>query len=134
MASCLHQHDCEEHECAGDWSLYQNIDIPGVTALYEAVEGSAKSIFKPWEQRLDLSTVLASNDDDAELIVFIPFTTDVKIKSISIIGGVDGSSPSKMRAFLNRDDIDFSQANDLTPIQEWELAENIRGELEYPTK
>jgi hypothetical protein len=43
-----------------------------VTALNEAVEGSAKSVFKPWEQRLDLSTVLASNDDDAELIVFIP--------------------------------------------------------------
>jgi hypothetical protein len=134
MASCLHQHDCEEHDCAGDWSLFNNINIPGVTALNEAVEGSAKSVFKAWEQRLDLSTVLASNDDDPELIVFIPFTTDVKIKSICIIGGADGSSPSKMRAFLNRDDIDFSQANDLTPIQEWELAENIRGELEYPTK
>lgn len=134
MASCLHQHDCEEHECAGDWSLFKNIDMSGVQALNEAVEGSCKSVFKPWEQRLDLSTVLASNDDDPELIVFVPFTTDVKLKSICIIGGVDGSSPSKMRAFLNRDDIDFSQANDLTPIQEWELAENSRGELEYPTK
>ncbi|XP_073386329.1 uncharacterized protein [Physcomitrium patens] len=134
MGSCLHQHDCEEYECAGDWSLYKNIDITGVTALNETVEGSAKSVFKPWEQRSDLSTVLASNDDDAELIVFIPFTTDVKIKSICVVGGVDGHSPSKMRAFLNRDDIDFSQANDLTPVQEWELAENIRGELEYPTK
>lgn len=30
MGSCLHQHDCEEHECAGDWSLYKNIDFSGV--------------------------------------------------------------------------------------------------------
>ena len=28
----------------------------------------------------------------------VRFTTDVKIKSICIIGGIDGSSPSKMRA------------------------------------
>jgi hypothetical protein len=62
------------------------------------------------------------------------FTTDVKIKSISIIGGSDGTSPSKMRAFMNRDDIDFSAAADLLPIQEWELAENPHGEIEYLTK
>lgn len=42
--------------------------------------------------------------------------------------------PQIVRSFLNRDDIDFSQANDLTPIQEWELTENHRGELEYATK
>ncbi|KAH8933135.1 hypothetical protein BDL97_18G014700 [Sphagnum fallax] len=105
-----------------------------VRALNEAIDGSAKSVFKPWENRLDFSTALESNDDDPELILFIPFTTDVKIKSISIIGGSDGTSPSKMRAFMNRDDIDFSAAADLLPIQEWELAENPHGEIEYLTK
>lgn len=43
-----------------------------VSALNEAVDGSAKSVLKPWEHRLDFSTVLESNDDDPELIVFIP--------------------------------------------------------------
>jgi len=108
--------------------------MSGVRALNEAIDGSAKSVFKPWENRLDLSTALESNDDDPELILFIPFTTDVKIKSISIIGGSDGTSPSKMRVFMNRDDIDFSAAADLLPIQEWELAENPHGEIEYLTK
>ncbi|CAK9212010.1 unnamed protein product [Sphagnum jensenii] len=134
MGSCTHQHDCEEHACAADWSLFKNIEMSGVRALNEAIDGSAKSVFKPWENRLDFSTALESNDDDPELILFIPFTTDVKIKSISIIGGSDGTSPSKMRAFLNRDDIDFSAAADLLPIQEWELAENPHGEIEYLTK
>ncbi len=36
--------------------------------------------------------------------------------------------------FMNRDDIDFSAAADLLPIQEWELAENPHGEIEYLTK
>ncbi|CAK9210635.1 unnamed protein product [Sphagnum troendelagicum] len=134
MGSCTHQHDCEEHACAADWSLFKNIEMSGVRALNEAIDGSAKSVFKPWENRLDFSTALESNDDDPELILFIPFTTDVKIKSISIIGGSDGTSPSKMRAFMNRDDIDFSAAADLLPIQEWELAENPHGEIEYLTK
>jgi hypothetical protein len=35
---------------------------------------------------------------------------------------------------MNRDDIDFSAAADLLPIQEWELAENPHGEIEYLTK
>jgi hypothetical protein len=72
MGSCTHQHDCEEHACAADWSLFKNIEMSGVRALNEAIDGSAKSVFKPWENRLDFSTALESNDDDPELILFIP--------------------------------------------------------------
>jgi hypothetical protein len=46
--------------------------VSQVSALNEAVDGSAKSVLKAWEHRLDFSTVLESNDDDPELIVFIP--------------------------------------------------------------
>ncbi|RYR78189.1 hypothetical protein Ahy_A01g002920 isoform E [Arachis hypogaea] len=42
---------------------------------------------------------------------------DVKIKSISIVGGADGTSPAKMRAFINRDGIDFSDAQSMQAIQ-----------------
>ncbi|KAE9446353.1 hypothetical protein C3L33_21755, partial [Rhododendron williamsianum] len=62
------------------------------------------------------------------------FTSDVKIKSISVVGGADGTSPSKMRAFINREGIDFSDAQNMQPIQEWDLAENLQGVLEYQTK
>ncbi|KAK8921734.1 hypothetical protein KSP39_PZI020146 [Platanthera zijinensis] len=62
------------------------------------------------------------------------FTSDVKIKSISVIGGAGGASPSKMRAFINRDDIDFSDAQNMQPVQDWELAENLQGLLEYQTR
>uniref|UniRef100_A0A162B5W0 PITH domain-containing protein n=1 Tax=Daucus carota subsp. sativus TaxID=79200 RepID=A0A162B5W0_DAUCS len=135
MAACTHDHSCEEHDCSSDWSLYKHIDLPKVSALNEAVPGSVKSVFKAWEQRLSISEGhLESNEGDPELIVFIPFTSDVKIKSISIIGGSDGTSPSKMRAFINRDGIDFSDAQTMQPVQEWELAENTEGLLEYQTR
>ncbi len=33
-------------------------------------------------------------------------------------GGMGGTSPSKFRVWVNRDDVDFSNANELPPIQE----------------
>lgn len=82
----------------------------------------------------DSNAYLESNEGDPELLLFIPFTTDVKIKSISIIGGEEGRSPSKMRAFINREDLDFSIVGAMSPVQEWDLAENFQGELEYQTR
>lgn len=133
--ACLHDHSCEDHDCSSDWSLYKHIDLPRVSALNEATPGSVKSVFKAWEHRLNSSgDHLESNDGDPELLVFIPFTSDVKIKSISIIGGADGTSPSKMRAFINREGIDFSDAQSMQAVQEWDLAENLQGVLEYQTR
>ncbi|KAL5151006.1 PITH domain-containing protein 1 [Glycine soja] len=133
--ACLHDHSCEDHDCSSNWSLYKHIDLSKVTALNEANPGSVKSVFKAWEERLDSSGVhLESNEGDPELLVFIPFTSDVKIKSISIVGGADGTSPSKMRVFINREGIDFSDAQSMQAIQEWDLVENMQGVLEYQTR
>ncbi|KNA21154.1 hypothetical protein SOVF_045960 [Spinacia oleracea] len=133
--ACVHDHSCEDHDCSTNWSLYKHIDLPKVSALNEAIQGSAKSVFRSWEQRLNSAgAFLESNDGDPELIVFIPFTSDVKIKGISIVGGADGTSPSKMRAFINREGIDFSDAQSMQAVQEWDLAENLQGALEYQTR
>ncbi|CAJ1962089.1 unnamed protein product [Sphenostylis stenocarpa] len=133
--ACLHDHSCDDNDCSSNWSLYQYIDITKVFALNEANPGSVKSVFKAWEDRLNTSGEhLVSNEGDPELLVFIPFTSDVKIKSISIVGGSFGTSPSKMRVFVNREGIDFSDAQSMQAIQEWDLVENMRGVLEYQTR
>jgi hypothetical protein len=51
-----------------------------------------------------------------------------------VAGGGDGTSPTAMRAFINRDDIDFAMAADLAPAQEWSLVEDATASLEYATK
>ncbi|XP_038884107.1 PITH domain-containing protein 1 isoform X2 [Benincasa hispida] len=107
--ACLHDHSCEDHDCSSDWSLYKNIDLPRVSALNEATPGSVKSVFKAWEHRLNSSgDHLESNDGDPELLVFIPF--------------------------INREGIDFSDAQSMQAVQEWDLAENLQGVLEYQTR
>lgn len=39
-----------------------------------------------------------------------------------------------MRAFVNRDGIDFTDAQSMQAIQEWDLVENLQGVLEYQTR
>jgi hypothetical protein len=62
------------------------------------------------------------------------FTGVVKLRSFTLIGGEEGKSPGKLKAFINREDIDFSVADTTTPTQEWELAEDYNGEIAYPAK
>jgi len=130
-----------------------------VTALNEAVQGSAVRVLRPWNQRLEPPLpALDSNEDDPELLIHIPFDGTVKLKArllpgagghtrvcggraeqrrpqaLCIIGGADGAAPAELRAFTNRDDLDFAAVAELAPAQRWELQENRAGELEYPTQ
>ncbi|KAJ3055348.1 hypothetical protein HK097_010774 [Rhizophlyctis rosea] len=66
------------------------------------------------------------------------FAANVKLKSIAIIGGPGEQAPSKMQAFINREDIDFDTVESTKAEQEWELINPDhlpRGSLpEYPTR
>lgn len=70
-------------EDAGD--LYGAIDLNGVRCLNESVPNSGKNVFKPYSDRFDKSKVVSSKEDDPELLLIIPFTSQVKIKSICVI-------------------------------------------------
>ena len=106
-----------------------------MSCLNEAVAGSAKNVFRSWSQRLqDLDVPLDSNEDDAELLITIPFNGAVKIKAISIIGGSVGASPAKLKAYTNRNDLDFSTVADMAPTQAWDLQELQQASMEYPTQ
>ncbi|KDD71474.1 hypothetical protein H632_c4952p0, partial [Helicosporidium sp. ATCC 50920] len=105
-----------------------------VRCLNEEVEGSCRHVFKPWSDRLQRTgPVLKSQPEDTDLLIHVPFTGAVKLKAICIIGGPDGSSPDRLKVYINRDDLDFSIVSELAPVQEWELRENLDGFMEYPT-
>lgn len=49
-----HGHDhSSEAELGLQYSLYQKIDLEHVVCLNESVDGSGKTVFKPWNERLD---------------------------------------------------------------------------------
>ena len=41
-------------------------------------------------------------------------------------------APAVMRAYTNREDLDFSTVAELPPMQQWDLQENLNGSIEYP--
>lgn len=55
--------------------------------MNEASVGTAKGVFRPWDDRLNFeATPLVSNEDDPELLIHVPFTGSVKLRAICIIG------------------------------------------------
>ena len=106
-----------------------------VFALNEKEHLSCQKLFKTKEEMLDRTNYCESNDGDIDLIIHIPFSSQVNLKSMIIIGGEDGMSPAKIKIFVNKkvSDIDFD-LKDATPEQEQVCVENPEGTLPYHFK
>ena len=75
-----------------------------------------------------------SEEDDPQLLLSIPFTCPVKIRSLTVIGGGDGMAPRTLKAYVNHETLDFSDAEARPAVQEWTLQEDYLGVIEYPTQ
>ncbi|XP_055376636.1 PITH domain-containing protein CG6153 [Condylostylus longicornis] len=135
-----HGNGCS-HEASGinnplemgiEYSLFKKIDLENMECLNEEIENSGKSVFKPFEKRLDFTEYVKS-DADEELLFNIPFTGNVKLKGIIIIGDDDDTHPSKVRLFKNRQKMSFDDTTS-SADQEFELSRDTSGQIEYATK
>ncbi|KAH7366756.1 PITH domain-containing protein [Plectosphaerella cucumerina] len=114
-------------------SLYQQINFDEVTTLNETVRDSGRAIVrKTWAERLSEDPELAS-DADEQLLMNIPFTAQVKLHSLLLRTSDSPSAPRTLHVFLNRDDIDFSSAEDAQPTQTFELSRTSQVQ-EIPVK
>ena len=87
--------------------LKNSINISHVYALNEQVAQSCQKIFKDKEDMLEKTNFCESNEDDPELLINIPFYTQVAIKSIVLIGGEDGTAPNKVKLYVNNTNPDL---------------------------
>ena len=133
----LHGPECHCSQCTfGEEETL--VDLTGtvakneVFALNEKEHLSCQKIFKEKEEMLDKKNYCDSNDGDSDLIIYIPFSSQVNLKSMIIIGGEDGMSPAKIKIFVNKkeSEIDFD-LKDATPEQEQDCVENPDGSLQY---
>ena len=115
--------------------LLPYIDVDGICAHNEAERGAVsahspptytqppasapvrapqcRNVFKPYDRRLEREGSVESEEDDPQIIIHIPFISPVKIRALSVIGGADGETPRELRAFINRETLDFSDADAL---------------------
>lgn len=132
-AGCGHSPDDPEHVLPGEGVndlLRSKIDIDNVVALNAEDESQAKDILKAWDDRLDETKFLRS-DADEQLIVRIPFTGSVKLRSIIIKGARGELCPTQMKIYTNTPDIDFDTAELEKPTQVIDLVDS-KDPVEYP--
>ncbi|QSL66004.1 hypothetical protein MERGE_003141 [Pneumocystis wakefieldiae] len=121
----------EEHAL---W-LFPYINLDGICTFNEMKQGMGQSIVKPWSNRLDTTKILESDSDD-QLILYVPFTGIVKLKSFVLRCFPDETAPKRCEIFMNREDIDFDTIGSLKPVQSIDLVapENAGEIIEYPVK
>jgi hypothetical protein len=138
-----HDHSAHDHSDdivpALQYSLYQHIDFDRITTLNEAQVHSGKNIVKKtWAERLQVQPELES-DADEQLLMHIPFvypiatkvtllipksfTGQIKLHSILLRTSPSDCAPLTLKIFINRDDVDFGAASELSPVQEFSLSQ-----------
>ncbi|TFA98659.1 hypothetical protein CCMA1212_009560 [Trichoderma ghanense] len=134
-----HSHHDGEHDHSDDItpalqsSLYEQINFDDITTLNEARRDAGKEIVKKtWAERLSSQPELES-DADEQLLMTVPFTAQVKLHSILIRTSPSPSAPKTLHLFVNRDNMDFSAAEEETPVQVLELSQTSEVQ-EIPVK
>lgn len=120
-----HSHDPFDAEDGVDGlglSLRPQIDLDGVTCLNEDRPNMGRDVLKLHEERLSSDPFLRSQEDDPELLLYIPFSESVTVTHLTVRsegGGDDNDFPTApprtVKVFSDRDDIDFDMARELNP-------------------
>jgi hypothetical protein len=113
--------------------LYDSIDTVNIRALNLDAEHGVLHAIKPINEKHD-TTKWMESDADEQILLTIPFTGSVKLRTFSVGSGTGGVGPCKIKAFINRDDIDFDNVNDLPAVQEWELPRDNPPDAEHMFK
>jgi len=101
-------------------NLYPKIDVANVQVLNS--EHPAPRAIKPWSERMN--ELYIESDADDQLLIRVPFTGSVKLKSILLRAGPEDQTPSKICIFANADQLDFDDASRIPPVQEFEVVES----------
>jgi hypothetical protein len=137
----LHGPDCNCSQCTLGEQEEMIVDLTStvatdeVFALNEKSHLSCQKLFKTREEMLNRTDYCESNDGDSDLIIYIPFSYQVNIRSMRIIGGENGMTPGKIKIFVNKkeSDIDFD-LKEAKAEQEQLCEENPDGAMSYPLK
>mmetsp|Transcript_19882 Transcript_19882/g.43189 ORF Transcript_19882/g.43189 Transcript_19882/m.43189 type:complete len:227 (-) Transcript_19882:253-933(-) len=135
-----HSHDDEQAEDSLGLSLRPQIDLDGVKCLNEERPNMGHDVLKLHEERLTADPFLRSQEDDQELLLYIPFSEAVTITHLSVrsesrdFEDFPAAPPRTVKVFSDRDDIDFDLARELSPQCQIDLLPPdhfVEGTLDY---
>eukprot|EP00941_MAST-03F_sp_MAST-3F-sp1_P000722 g722.t1 len=120
------QCDCCSEDVEGN-SLWPYIDHSKVKVLNgQAGRDNASHFLKCFNKRKEITTWLESDEDDGELLIYIPFAVMCTVSALSVHGAGE-LGPSEIRAFKEKEGMNFTNAQDTTPLQHWECVEEVES-------
>jgi len=99
-----------EAEKVGDRDLGDSVDFSRSEALNDQPNHTFANIFKADES-------FCQSDVDPQLLFTIAFKRVSSLKSIKIVAPDDGSGPKRLKIFVNRPNMGFSEVDEFTPSQ-----------------
>ncbi|KAF6003228.1 PITH domain-containing protein 1 [Cyanidiococcus yangmingshanensis] len=116
--------------------LYAYIDIARVTALNDG--GTASRALVPYRERNPTGDYVCQTVADPQLIMYVPFSVTVKVTHIAVAGPSNETAywPATMRAYVNRENLDFTSIEQIQCSQSWSLANTRHQDVEalYATR
>lgn len=110
------------------------IDLPNLSCLNEAVVDSARGLFRAHCSSASKEHFCDSHGSDPELLLDIPFTEQVQLRSICV-SSAEGGCPASVSLFVNAAGLNFSDAAERAPAQEVPLAgHDEAGAVFYPLR
>ena len=88
--------------------LFDLIDISGVQCFNERKPGMGKNVIRPIENKLDFSKGPLKSGYGKDMVLVIPFTCEVRVKCICLIGGDEGEAPITLKLYKNEEAVDVN--------------------------
>ena len=113
--------------------LFDHVDMDAVDCFNEKHGGKIRTVIRSLEKKLDYAEndeMQTESDYGPDLVVFIPFKGEMRIKAINVIGEGGGQAPSRVKLYRNVDVCDADIMQDRKEVQKLDLSENITGEVD----
>ncbi|KIK26099.1 hypothetical protein PISMIDRAFT_95931 [Pisolithus microcarpus 441] len=124
----------EEQSDSDQSNLFQYIDRDNVHGLNLNVPERAKDTIKPWADRED-TTLFADSGVDDQMIIHVPFSETVRIRSVVLKLGRGEYTPRHLKIYANYPNIiDFTDAENTKPHFNISLLEGETSAVEYPVR
>jgi len=76
--------------------------------------------FREINNKMDFSKGPVKSGYGTDMVFVIPFSAEVRVKCICLIGGDDGEAPTELKLYKNEENVDISIQEDKKPIDEIE--------------
>ena len=96
--------------------LFDCIDHSGIICFNERKEGSVLHVIRKYDDKFFFEKGPLKSGSGKDMVIVIPFTCEVRVKCISLIGGDDGESPQTMKLYKNEEVVDIDIQDDKKPV------------------